>query len=112
MAKKPGFTRDLKVGFRDRGNGRGYFGILKGKRLVAELEWFGVEFAPGQAPEIFPAKENAYLFAASPDLFDACESAIRYIKATTNDAAIVAQLEKARDKALFLEGGESEENSG
>lgn len=94
------FSRNLTVGFRDRGLGRGDYGVKQGERLIARLEDFGIEFPPGNVPEILPVYENACLFAASPDLFDACDAAIQHIKATTKDATMISLLEEACKKAL------------
>lgn len=94
------FSRNLSVAFRDRGMGRGDFGVMQGERLVARIECIGIEFQPGVVRELLPALENAYLFSASPNLFDACEAALRHIKVTTKDAAVIALLEEARNKAL------------
>ena len=97
---KPRFSKNLKVVFRSRGRDSGDYGVGFGDRLVAEMEWFGYESKPGLTPDLLPAYENAVLFAAAPDLFAACEEAIRVIEATTKDEKLLAKLKSARDKAL------------
>lgn len=99
------FSRGISVGFSDRGMGRGEYGIMQGDKLIARLEWMGTQSQQHRTlaeirADMLPAYENACLFGASTELFDACGVALKHIKATTKDAAVIALLEEARNKAL------------
>jgi hypothetical protein len=97
---EPKFSRDLRVAFRDRGMGRGDYGIISlDGPLIAELHGtFQSEF-PGAQVEILPVIENAHLFAAAPDLYDACAKALPVLE-KAGDKEAVAIVQAALKKAL------------
>ena len=98
------FSRNLKVGFRDRGHGSVDFGIVNDAgHLIAEIK--GVHFEDNEVPPkkpfvLLPHRENAYLFAGAPGLYDACVAALAHIKASNGDSALIAQLEAALKTSL------------
>ncbi len=105
------FSRNLSVGFNDRGMGRGDFAVVQKvgdeTRLVARLVDIGIQ-EPGKRPltveDINPVRENAALFAAAPELYDACVDALREMRGFREGGSRafseeIERLEKAIAKA-------------
>ena len=96
---EPRFSRDIRIAVRDRGMGRRDYGLIREEGgLLAELH--GIHQVEGGNPsfDILPVVENAYLFAAAPDLYDACLKALPALEkagARKEAAAIRAAMKKA-----------------
>lgn len=98
--REPKFSRDLRVAFRNRGMGRGDYGIVAmDGPLIAEMK--DMHHIEGGSPpfELLPVIENARLFAAAPELYDACLKALPALK-KTGDKEAVAAIKAALKKAL------------
>lgn len=101
--RKEAFSRNLKVGFHDRGMGRGDYGIINDEgHLIAKLQaahYADQDIPPKIPPVWLPVAENAFLFAAAPDLYDACIEALPALnKAGAKE--IAAKIEAAVKKTL------------
>lgn len=96
----PKFSKGLNVAFNDLGHGRRVYGVLRADGpLIASVA--DLHVTPGvRLPEFLPAVENACLFAAAPDLFDACLRALPTLRAAGDTEAVTA-IKAALKKALL-----------
>jgi hypothetical protein len=96
---KPKFSRNLVVGFNDRGHGHGDYGVVRSDgALIAKLN--DLHFVESvRQPDVLPMIENACLFSAAPDLFEACLKALPTLSAA-GDSEAVATIKAAIKKAL------------
>jgi hypothetical protein len=73
------FSRNLRVGWRDRGLGRGDFGVItEDGVLVAEVK--SVHGSLAGDLTLLPDFRNANLFAAAPLLYEACRATLSLLR--------------------------------
>lgn len=95
-AKRPDFSRNMRLGYRDRGLGHGDYGVVtEDERLLAEVK--SMDLCDGTR---LPDKANAHLFAAAPELFAACEAALKTLQRVGGHRKVAAKLTAALKKAV------------
>lgn len=89
----------LAVGFHNRGHGRGDYAVLIGGTpcAVARIEAVTVT-AGGIEPASVDPRRLASLFAAAPELQDACRAALDALLPSGN-TELIAQLQSALQKS-------------
>jgi hypothetical protein len=97
----PDFTKVLEVGYMDRGMGHGSYAVLnRYGQVVAKVN---DNLDPDAVPLSFrdDARANTLLFAASPDMYSACETALEELrKAGLGESAAAQKLIAAMKKAV------------
>lgn len=105
------FSQNLSVGARDRGLGRVDYAVIQDGQPVAELA--SVRRDPDGSLAILPDLANARLFAAAPELYDACRSALQLFEAAGVEAASIRkQVRQLKEALARADGSEDSSEAG
>jgi hypothetical protein len=103
------FSRDLRIGGRDRGLGRVDYAVIQDGQPIAVLN--STRQGPDGQVVILPDLANARLFAAAPELYDACRSALDLIRARGIECLATIRQIRQLEQVLAAADGRTDETS-